>query len=133
MKLIVLFLSVFAATLTFASQPPPVVETWGGQGIELTVLASNKAIFSFDCGVGSVEQGRWVPGQSRYKAVGTMTQHTGVRPPPGYTPPVRKATYAANVDVQNGKMTLTVKVSGNKRATVYNLTKGAEPTLHRCM
>ena len=131
MKLL-LAISIFLAS-TLANALPTVVESWGGTGIGLMVLSDGSAQIQFDCGSGSVPANRWLAGQSRNKAVGTMTPHTGVRPPPGYQPRQLKATYSATTNVPAGKMSLTVKITGQGPAQIYRLSLGAEPVLRRCM
>ena len=125
---------LFVSSSLFAQVPrvPNVLEQWGGRGIEVLVLEGHQARVTFDCGSGYVEEGRWPLNQSRINAVGTVTKHTGVRPPPGYVPRSEKATFAANIDNQKGKMTLTVKV-GKTRATVYKLIKDQPADLKRCL
>lgn len=132
MKNLILMASLFLSLTALAEKGLIVKEKFGGKGIAVNVFDDMSATISFDCAHGSVQAGRWPTGQSRISAAGTYTQESGVRPPGGIGARPEKAVYKANIDVNSGKMTLSVKV-GTKRAVNYKLTLGQEPVIVRCM
>jgi hypothetical protein len=109
-----------------------VKETWGGQGIQVRVFSDLSAAVTFDCASGGVGEGEWLVKNGKLDTIGYIRIESGVRRPPNFRVPLYQATFAANVNLKKGLMTLTVDAQ-NRPSNTYHLKLNAKPVLRRCM
>jgi hypothetical protein len=123
MKKFILLASMVLGFSAFASDIRHPKEIFGGEAVQIYVWDDMSATLEFACANATVQPGRWPTGQSRISAVGLYT--------PMQQPRAQTATFKANIDVNTGKMTLTVKV-GNQRAVIYKLIRDVKSQITRC-
>lgn len=115
-----------------ASVPPagvPVIGQWGGQHIGLTLDASGGRI-EYDCAAGTI--GAVVPGPGgAFTAAGTHITGFGGPEREGQVHPTQPAQFSGTV--RGDRMTLRGQVANGVVLGPFELRRGAEPMLLRCL
>lgn len=119
-----------AASCATPTTPAPLAGTWGGRGIGLA-LGPDGGALEYDCAAGRIDGPLAARGGGNFSAVGSHTPGTGGpervdRPRPSYP-----ATYS--MDVRGDRMTLRGRVANGQALGPFELRRGAEPTLMRCL
>ncbi len=125
---------LLAASFFLAScSAPPVADlrgVWGGRHIGLTITDEGSSL-EFDCASGSIPGVFEVDTRGYFNLSGFYIPSTGgpdpVRPPPLPLP----TSYSGRVSGLN--MTLAVDPEGDIPSTTYELRKGEEPGIFRCL
>jgi hypothetical protein len=105
-------------------------ESWGGKHIELTVIGES-VCFDFDCAVGYVMSGWKMGSKGVITAEGTTVSFTGRPPGPGAGNQRVPVATRFTAKITGNKMTLTLTAKG--KSTRFELVKGAQAELYRCM
>ena len=117
-----------------ATTPPPipvVTGSWGAAHVGLTLDAAGGKL-GYDCADGTIDHPLILNGEGAFHERGTLTPATGGPAREGVEPSPYPAVYEGNV--QGDQMTLRVIVP--TRGMVlgpYELRRGAEPVLTRCL
>lgn len=115
-----------------ASVPPagmPVTGQWGGPHIGLTLDASGGRI-EYDCAAGTI--GRVVPGAGgRFAAAGTHTPGWAGPAIEGQVLPTHRAQFSGVV--RGDRMTLEGRVENGVMLGPFELARGAEAGIFRCL
>lgn len=127
-KLVLLAVLVLLASCS----APPVADlrgVWGGTHIGLTITDGGASL-EFDCAAGAIPRAFEVDTRGYFNLSGTYTSGTGGPDPIEPTPPI-PTIYFGHVSGQN--MSLTVEPEGDIPSTTYELQKGREPEIFRCL
>jgi hypothetical protein len=115
-----------------ASLPPaggPITGGWGGNHIGLVLDASGGRI-EYDCAAGTI--GPIVPNAAgRFSAVGTHTPGTGGPEAEGHVPPTYTAQFSGTLS--GDRMTLEARVQNGVSLGPFELRRGEEPGIFRCL
>lgn len=107
----------------------PVTGSWGGTHVGLTLDASGGKL-EYDCAAGTV--GPIIPGRDgRFVAEGTHTPGSGGPEIVGRVPPTYEASYSGTV--RGERMTLQGRLANGVELGPYELRRGAEPIVFRCL
>lgn len=126
-------LSAVLLFLVSCSQPPvsDLRGVWGGTHIGLTITDDGSNL-EFDCAAGTIPGAFEVDARGYFNLSGTYTPGTGgpdiIDAPP---PPLILTTYSGRVS--GITMILAVDPEGDIPSTTYELRKGEEPGLFRCL
>jgi hypothetical protein len=103
---------------------------WGGTHIGLTITDED-AELEFDCASGSIPGVFEVDTEGYFNLPGFYFPGTGGPDPIGPPPPPLPTTYSGRVSGID--MTLAVDPEGDIPSTTYELRKGEEPGIFRCL
>ena len=130
MKHLAIALAIAASAC--ASLPPggvPVTGEWGGNHIGLTLEDSGGRI-EYDCAAGTI--GPIVPDAAgRFAVRGTHTPGSGGPDIAGHVPPTFAARFTGSV--RGDRMTFEGHVQNGVRLGPFELRRGAEPGIFRCL
>lgn len=128
--------SIFLAVLvllTSCSEPPlaDLRGVWGGTHIGLTITNEGSSL-EFDCAAGTIPGAFEVDSQGYFNLTGTYTPgNGGPEPFPNEPTPPLPTAYFGRISGHN--MRLTVDPEGDIPSTTYELQKGREPGIFRCL
>lgn len=119
------------ATAPPLDNPYDLVGVWGGQHASLTVGTLDASV-EFDCAEGMVVAPYHVAGDGSFEWDGTFVRGTGGPVRVGEVPPEEHAVYAGMVNWPD-KMRLSVKLDDGLVLGPFQLRRGAESQLTRCL
>ena len=122
-------LLVTAGCATAPPAPASLAGQWGGTHIGLR-LGPAGGTLEYDCAEGTIGPLAIGPG-GRFTAAGMHTPGTGGPDRVGVVPPSFRTTYSGTV--RGDRMTLQGAVETGVRLGPFELRRGAEPMLMRCL
>jgi hypothetical protein len=122
-------LALLAACATVSAAPLPLTGEWGGTHIGLQLTPSGGTL-DYDCAHGTIGPVIVGPG-GRFSAEGTHTAEHGGPDRQGEVLPSLHASYDGIVN--GSRMTLTAHLDNGVQLGPFSLSKGAQPTLFRCL
>lgn len=108
----------------------PLTGSWGGTHVGL-LLTEQGGTVDYDCAVGLIEGSLLPAPDGSFTGVGTHTPAAGGPDRIGEVRPSYRARYQGQV--RSDRMTLIVRVENGVVIGPYQLRKGAEPILFRCL
>jgi len=118
-----------AGCATAAPPPSSLAGDWGGQHIGLR-LGPGGGTLDYDCASGTIGPLSIGPGGA-FTAEGTHTPGQGGPDRIGYVPPSFRTAYSGTV--ADDRMTLRGSVETGMQLGPFELRRGAEPMLLRCL
>ena len=127
---IALISATFATACATVAPAGPVVGQWGGPHIGVTLTSSGGSI-EYDCASGSLSE-PIVPGpDGDFQAQGTHTPGHGGPAIEGDILPVHRVRFTGKV--RGDRMTLTGRVENGVLLGPFDLSRGAESGIFRCL
>jgi hypothetical protein len=108
----------------------PVTGEWGGRHVHLALTATGGTL-DYDCAAGTIEGPLRPNEDGQFSAVGTHTPGQGGPEAVGQVPPTYRVRYAGTV--RGNRMRLHGRVDNGVVLGPYDLRRGAEPTIFRCL
>ena len=119
-----------AACSSLALELPTLKGQWGGPHIGMTVSGAIAQI-EYDCASGTIDESVIPAKDGSFTARGTHRAGQGGPVRVGQIFRSQRATYAGNVDKDN--MTLTVTLEDGTVLGPFQLVRGAQPQITRCL
>lgn len=116
-----------------ASVPPmgvPLTGQWGGRHVGLSLTPAGGTV-DYDCAAGTIDAPLIPARDGSFSTEGRHTPGTGGPERIGEVPPSYRARYSGRV--RGDRLTLTVRVENGVLIGPYELRRGAEPILMRCL
>lgn len=124
-------LAIVGATACVTAMPTgPLTGSWGGQHVGLTITPAGGTL-EYDCAVGRIDGPLIVQPDGRFKASGTHFPGIGGPERIGEIRPAYPTDYIGSV--RGDRMTLTARVANGVLLGPFELRRGAEPNLLRCL
>ncbi len=124
-----LCLVLLSACTSIAPSGAPISGQWGGSHIGLTLDASGGRL-EYDCAAGTI--GPVIPASDgTFAAEGTHTPGTGGPEIEGQSRPTFPAAYSGRAS--GDRMTLQGRLSNGVELGPFELRRGAEPGIFRCL
>ena len=108
----------------------PLTGRWGGTHIGLSLTETGGTV-DYDCAAGAIDEPLVPDRDGRISAEGTYTPGIGGPERAGEVRPSYRARYTGRVG--GDSLTMTVRVENGVLIGPYDLRRGVEPTLMRCL
>ena len=118
-----------AACATIAPARPPTGQ-WGGEHVGLMLTLSGGTL-DYDCAAGRIDGPLTIQPDGRFKATGSHTPGTGGPEQVGAVRPSYPAQYFGTL--RGDRMTLSGRVANGMLLGPFELRRGAQPNLLRCL
>lgn len=115
-----------------ATLPPsgPITGSWGGTHVGLT-LSPTGGTLEYDCAAGTMDQPLYPSGDGRFAVEGHHTPGWGGPEIEGQVRPRYRVRFSGIV--RGDRMTLEGRVENGVMLGPFELRRGAEPTIFRCL
>ena len=123
---IALTVACTAATPT----PSPLTGQWGGRQVLLTLDTFGGRI-EYDCGAGTIDKPLLLDSAGQFKGSGTHEDYVSGPTNPDAAPKIVGASYSGKVT--GDQMTLAVTLAGDRTPRTFNLERGKNVKLIRCL
>lgn len=110
--------------------PVPVTGQWGGDGVRLTLDAQGGRI-EYECGAGTLDGPLVADAKGNFQLAGKHEERTPGPQAADVAPPFRAAQYRGSVE--GDRMLLTVQLAGEAAPRRYQLVRGRNVKLIRCL